>query len=641
MNLIYTPNWLLGKTLTVLLLLFLFAHSNTFATATTFNKLCQVNKYWLEQQDIDKASLPESLFLTDREWIRFHLMKVEEILRNRNTSQLSASQSYNRNKCLGYLHSYWLTGNFPINDDYSFRTPIFIDKHDNFCAVGYLIKASGHEGLSRFIAAQSNLAYVRQMNYPELGIWAIENGFTVDELAWIQPTYPEPISPVLPLLPNGFDVGPKCMAIDTQHHKLYVGGDFVLMNTNQPAYGVAVYDIDSNKWSTLLPNSYLGVTAMQVYHNDLFLSVDYGGESNYRMQYFSLDSQHRQFLIPAGSFSLQSDLSENVQTLVVWHDTLYAGGHFTFQDGNNMVKNVARWNGSSWGYPGFSVPGQVNAFEEYQGQLIIGGAFDSTSTFAFKNIVAFDGDSLKAVGSGLKNEVYSLKDFEGSLFAGCQIISTADTSGLVYYDGTSWHLIFTGDYTFNTHDIKITTMAVYNPDSLIIGGTFVQDTNYYYAQNLAIVAVFSNQYYTMGLGNIDYGVNAISIFNNRIYVAGDFTRSEVSNPNVESAGIYYNINGIGYCDFADATPVAINEPVNSDNLNFTLFPNPTTGSLKITPPTNTGANYNIEVTNLLGQTVYKTNPTNNQLDVSNLAPGIYLLKLAVNGVYQTSKFVKQ
>ena len=74
---------------------------------------------------------------------------------------------------------------------------------------------------------------------------------------------------------------------------------------------------------------------------------------------------------------------------------------------------------------------------------------------------------------------------------------------------------------------------------------------------------------------------------------------------------------------------------------FTLSPNPTTGPLKITPPTTTGANYNIEVTNLLGQTVYKTYVINNQINISNLAPGMYLLNLEVNGAYQTAKFVKQ
>jgi len=100
----------------------------------------------------------------------------------------------------------------------------------------------------------------------------------------------------------------------------------------------------------------------------------------------------------------------------------------------------------------------------------------------------------------------------------------------------------------------------------------------------------------------------------------------------EYGQIYKTTNGGGlYTGLNNVTPLPT----------FTLSPNPTTGSLKITPPTNTGANYNIEVTNLLGQTVYKTYVTNNQINISNLAPGMYLLNLEVNGAYQTTKFVKQ
>ena len=74
---------------------------------------------------------------------------------------------------------------------------------------------------------------------------------------------------------------------------------------------------------------------------------------------------------------------------------------------------------------------------------------------------------------------------------------------------------------------------------------------------------------------------------------------------------------------------------------FTISPNPTTGPITVTPAVNATGNYTVDITNLLGQTVYKTYPTNNQIDVSNLAPGIYLLKLTTASGYQTAKFVKQ
>ena len=74
---------------------------------------------------------------------------------------------------------------------------------------------------------------------------------------------------------------------------------------------------------------------------------------------------------------------------------------------------------------------------------------------------------------------------------------------------------------------------------------------------------------------------------------------------------------------------------------FTLYPNPTSGQLKITPPIITGDSYGVEISNVLGQTVFKAYPNNNEIDISNLASGIYLLRLEVNGVSQTAKLVKQ
>ena len=150
------------RVLVSIFLSFLFLTS--YGNNATYKKLTEVNKCWADQPDVRPAMLPGYAALTEREWIRTHLSLVEGILSNRNTDHLSSAQKHNRAKCLSLLHGYWLSGNFPVNEDYATRTPIFIDKYDNFCAVGYLVKATGNEQVSRMIAAKTNLAYVKEMN---------------------------------------------------------------------------------------------------------------------------------------------------------------------------------------------------------------------------------------------------------------------------------------------------------------------------------------------------------------------------------------------------------------------------------------------------------------------------------------------
>src|SRR5690606_36318311 len=113
--------------------------------AQTFSKLCELNTCWAEQTDIDNLSYPEFENRTERDWIRTHLQLLEQTLRARSTEHLTTAQKANRLAALDQLNSYSKVGGFPINDEYNYRTPIFIDKYGNFCAVGYLVKATGHE----------------------------------------------------------------------------------------------------------------------------------------------------------------------------------------------------------------------------------------------------------------------------------------------------------------------------------------------------------------------------------------------------------------------------------------------------------------------------------------------------------------
>ena len=123
--------------------------------------------------------------------VRAHLAFAHALLAERDVSQLTLAQRTARAASLADLARYIERGVFPrrTSDGYEGRRPRFIDDRGVHCAVGQLIADSGDEELAQAINARFEYAHVREMTEPALAAWATERGFTVDELALIQPGY--------------------------------------------------------------------------------------------------------------------------------------------------------------------------------------------------------------------------------------------------------------------------------------------------------------------------------------------------------------------------------------------------------------------------------------------------------------------
>lgn len=123
--------------------------------------------------------------------IKTHLAFVLAALRARDVSSLPLPAQRARAAALDDLARYLHRGLFPRRtaDAYTGRRPRFIDDRGVHCAVGQLIADSGAPQLARAIDARHEYAYVEQMREPALIDWAATHGFTVRELAMIQPTY--------------------------------------------------------------------------------------------------------------------------------------------------------------------------------------------------------------------------------------------------------------------------------------------------------------------------------------------------------------------------------------------------------------------------------------------------------------------
>lgn len=122
--------------------------------------------------------------------IRVHLEYVEGLLRNRPVDHLTDQQAENRFRYLDMLKNYYSTGEFPYNDGHpDSRRPAFISEDGNICAVGYLVERSLGRDIAEAINQEFKYSYIGEIDDPTFLNWADESGFTLKELAMIQPAY--------------------------------------------------------------------------------------------------------------------------------------------------------------------------------------------------------------------------------------------------------------------------------------------------------------------------------------------------------------------------------------------------------------------------------------------------------------------
>lgn len=129
--------------------------------------------------------------------VRLHLTTALDRLRARDVTHLPVATRERRANAVASLARYTARGVFPIrtDDTYSGRRPRFIDARGVHCAVGHLIADSGAPELARAINSTHEYSYVHDIATPELLAWATMTGFTVEELAMIQPSYSSPQTP--------------------------------------------------------------------------------------------------------------------------------------------------------------------------------------------------------------------------------------------------------------------------------------------------------------------------------------------------------------------------------------------------------------------------------------------------------------
>lgn len=191
-------------TIITLALLLSAAHGRA---STLYDQLRAFNPYWEDHRSALEG-LPAASIHNEVDYVRTHLAHVLRVLKAAPTKGLSAEQRSTRQELIDVLGNYARAGRFPINYYRRERIPVFIDEHDTYCAVGFLLRHTGNAAMARRIAAANNYAWVREIDEPGLTAWQKASGFSLDELKLIQGAYDFYIPDAF-LLPDKYEVPQK------------------------------------------------------------------------------------------------------------------------------------------------------------------------------------------------------------------------------------------------------------------------------------------------------------------------------------------------------------------------------------------------------------------------------------------------
>ncbi len=574
-----------------------------------------VNAQWNVQDPFAGASQQAIAFASEAERIALHLHLVREQLAARNVSDLSAAQRAEREQLIGKLQVYADRGIFPKNEVLSYRNPVFIDHYGTACAVGQLIIESGHRDLSERISKEMNLAYVLDMPssqlWPEIGAWANEHGFTAEELAWIQPTYP----PNLPWAPLGGGTNGTVRVVKKLNNgDVLVAGEFTEAG-GTPANGVAIWNGTNY---VALGTGVEGLVNCAVEMNgELYLG---GSEFPGFNDLAKWDGAYWTFsMVFQGKYPL-------INALHVHNNTLFAAGATSGFAG--ITDYVQRLDGTVWSPVGSAFDAPVHALATHNGVLVAGGAFTTIQTPTLPppalHVAELDGNEWGQHGDGLDATVRTLLDVNGTLYAGGDLYANiVVTFGLarIGQGAATWEHLLPNHASYMPDGAGpswIGSLAE-RDGSIYFGGAFYV---YTWSELGSHIARWDGIDLVTPLAVPELPVRAIAVSGTNLTLGGEF---EVWQPHV--------------CTLDLTT--GIDAPLN---VQFTLSPNPVTDVLRLTLPDVDLTHARMTITDASGRMVavpVKRGTENMTIDVRNLPAGAYQVRIEEGNATGVQRFVKQ
>lgn len=576
-----------------------------------------VNKEWLKHQNLFKVE--KVSFVDDNHRIQRHLLEVVHILRLKK-HDFDTKALDKRRLLLDDLEIYAKRQVFPINLYHKERRPYFIDHLGTHCAVGYMMLLSGNEDLAQRISTKENYAYLRDIQTNGVEEWAENHGFTIDELAWIQPGYMLPSSYATI---DGTTNGPVThiehySAVFSDLNGLVFTGDFNVINIF-PCLNIGIYSNNQlecfgggieGKINDLMTNFGVHVAGKFSYQNSLYhvAKWDETQWTYYRVpnreNYTAVCSNPKHFFSNNGARDFD----------VIIYDSISKESELWTKDTLNYYALKAKFKGRVYDI-------------DVSDQPIIVGAFDSVFVYSngnlinalvTQNIIRYNGNFEfdNSISGPTSDTIKTVTYVNGVYYFGGTCNNNNDnTICISRYQNGVMQPIVTGGYLYdmfgNDTYFSVEKIRISEFDSDLRFSGDLKAGFFDNGSGFAAVNLISNSVYA--LNNFDGTVYDFIDYNGYTYFGGDFNTFLVRN--------------------------LINEIDESGSIHpiFELFPNPANDYLNIQGLVEIEK---YQITDLSGKVLVEGNVSDNQINIKNIESGSYILSVESEEKIWNSKFIK-
>ena len=574
-------------------------------STTLADHLIEVNAQWAKKDLSSPLYQQKTSFKDEADRIRTHLLMVSEYLESNTPEHLTNDQRSNRIELINELRDYAMDGKFPVNSGHQLRIPYFIDKYDNACAVGHLMRKSGAKKQASYIHNILNFSYIGEMPEDKIMAWATPNGFTLAELKWIQPGYPPNTLWIAPgggtdgvvrgLVKTGdggeyIVFGDFSTAGNTSANKIarWNGEEFEALGSGldgEPRAGViwnnqlviggafqngtstlAVWDEQSSTWDYHYPiqGKSASIGELAIFNGELHAAGYMSGFAGIDHVIAKVDSEFEGEIL--GIFN------DEVSTLS-WHDgALIAGGKFTLNEDDGVeTEYLARLNGTEWTEYLGGVEGEVRALHSTGDRLFVGGTIDTENP-------------------------------EGHV-------------GLKVYGDGGW---ITPNFSFTQDSEYITGFEPLGGD-LLVHGDFTNQIDGVGTFGNGMCALNIDQLTMTGMIAVNEEVMDVISINNQLICGGSFTEDFLGN----------ELSHLAAQDVSSGNVEVEYHPVK-------IYPNPTSEQMRI--ELNDISADQVKIYSLSGQQVRSfdidRSMASTNLDVSDIAEGSYVVTVRNEGEVQ-------
>ncbi len=582
--------------------------------------MLEVNAHWAKAGPMLASDTEPVHFTNEAERITRHLHLVAGYLRAHSPEGLSADAATKRAVLLNDLEKYADRGLFPQNHVLPYRNPVFIDPQGTACAVGQLMIESGHRDLAESISQEMNLAYVHDMKRADVLQWAVQEGFTEDELAWIQPGYPPTIQ--WNALGGGTN-GPVTVMLNLPNGNVLVAGMFTEAG-GVPVENVALWN--GGGYTALGDGVFGTISCGTVFGDDIYLGGYALGGYNDIAHWDGTE----------WTFSTVFDGKLPYSTALHVHSgEVYVAGMMSGFAGIDY--RVARLTGGSWDLLPGNFTGEVKCLGSHDGQLVAGGGFDGVQigdpVIQAQHVATLSTGGWTQLGDGLDGTVLTLLDMNGTLYAGgAMYANIVPLFGLarIPAGASNWELLMPNlaNYIFDSPGPGEVRTLMTEGNEVYMGGAFNMALGMVNGQHLARFLGAPDSFEPLAYFNGPVDALAADPFISDaigLYAGGEFTQNVGDTvPYVAGTILTTGMNEL------------------PENVGMALFPNPAHDRLTVTLD-GPSDHVTLEIVDAQGRTVITRLLRDRSviLDVKQLATGAYTLRAVEENRIRSLPFVKR